>query len=91
MPISEQRISPVLSSGPSCVQIPTCFIDNGPENSLLHQMRFFVDGGRQFPLAEHAGIAEDLPGLGLRRSRESTQDEQGQEMLLTTFARNDGR
>ena len=41
--------------------------------------RFFADGRRQLPLAEHAGIAENLPGLGLRRSRESTQDQQGQE------------
>ena len=31
-----KRISPVFSSGPSWVQIPTCFIDSGPENSLLH-------------------------------------------------------
>src|SRR5512145_2222170 len=31
------RICPFLSSGPSRVQMPTCFNNNGPENSLLHQ------------------------------------------------------
>ena len=36
------RISPVFSSGPSCVHTPTCFIVNGPAYSLASNDAFSV-------------------------------------------------
>ena len=63
--ISASRISPVFSSGPSCVHQPTCFIVKGPAYSRVRWEAFPVTTvAAQLPLAQHAGISGHLKRSG---------------------------